>query len=44
MPSAEQWQYMKNAHIIDLSKLTKGYYTMRITTVEGVAVRKVVRK
>ena len=33
----------ENAHIIDISKLTKGYYTMRITTVEGVAVRKVVR-
>ena len=33
----------ENAHIIDLSKLTKGYYTMRITTAEGVAVRKVVR-
>ena len=33
----------ENAHIIDISKLTKGYYTMRITTAEGVAVRKVVR-
>jgi len=33
----------ENSHIIDLSKLSKGYYTMRITTAEGVAVRRVVR-
>ena len=33
----------ENSHIIDLSKLNKGYYTMRITTAEGVAARKVVR-
>ncbi|MBO7201659.1 MAG: leucine-rich repeat domain-containing protein, partial [Bacteroidales bacterium] len=35
---------VENKHIIDLSKLTKGYYTLRITTAEGVAVRKVIRK
>ena len=33
----------ENSHIIDLSKLSKGHYTMRITTAEGVAVRRVVR-
>ena len=32
-----------NKNIIDLSKLTKGYYTLRITTAEGVAIRKVIR-
>jgi hypothetical protein len=35
---------VENTHIINLSKLTKGYYTLRITTAEGVAVRKVIRK
>ena len=35
---------VENKHIINLSKLTKGYYTLRITTAEGVAVRKVIRK
>ena len=34
----------ENAYTIDISKLEKGYYAMRITTPEGVAVRKVVRK
>lgn len=34
----------ENSHIIDLSKLSKGYYTMRITTAEGVAVRRVVKQ
>ena len=33
----------ENSHIIDLSKLSKGYYTMRITTDRGVAIRKVIR-
>ncbi|MBO7200217.1 MAG: T9SS type A sorting domain-containing protein, partial [Bacteroidales bacterium] len=33
-----------NNHVLDLSKLTKGYYTLRITLPEGVAVRKVIRK
>ncbi|MBR5831799.1 MAG: T9SS type A sorting domain-containing protein, partial [Bacteroidales bacterium] len=33
-----------NSYVIDLSKLAKGYYTLRITTAEGVAVRKVIRK
>ena len=33
----------ENSNIIDLSKLSKGYYTMRITTDNGVAVRKVIR-
>ena len=33
----------ENAYIINLSKLNNGYYIMRITTAEGVAVRKVVR-
>ncbi len=32
-----------NKNVIDLSKLTKGYYTLRITTAEGVAIRKVIR-
>ena len=32
----------ENAYTIDISKLAKGYYAMRITTPEGVAVRKVV--
>ncbi len=34
----------ENAYTIDISKLAKGYYAMRITTPEGVAVRKVIRK
>ena len=33
----------ENAYIINLSKLNNGYYIMRITTAEGVTVRKVVR-
>ena len=33
-----------NNHVLDLSKLTKGYYTLRITLPEGVAIRKVIRK
>ena len=33
----------ENAYTIDISKLAKGYYAMRITTAEGVTVRKVVR-
>ena len=32
-----------NKNVIDLSKLTKGYYTLRITLPEGVAIRKVIR-
>ena len=34
----------EHLHIIDLSKLSNGYYTMRVTTPEGVAIRKVIRK
>ena len=34
----------ENAYTIDISKLAKGYYAMRITTPEGVAVRKVIHK
>ena len=33
----------ENSNVIDLSKLGKGYYAMRITTDNGVAIRKVVR-
>ena len=33
-----------DSYIIDLSKLSKGYYTLRVTTDRGVAIRKVVRK
>lgn len=33
-----------NNHVLDLSKLAKGYYTLRITLPEGVAIRKVIRK
>ena len=33
-----------NNHVLDLSKLTKGYYTLRITLPEGIAIRKVIRK
>ena len=32
-----------DSYIIDLSKLSKGYYTLRVTTDRGVAVRKVIR-
>ena len=35
---------LENKHILDLSKLPKGYYTLRITLPEGVAIRKVIRK
>ena len=34
----------KNSYIIDLSKLNKGLYTLRITLPQGVTIRKVVRK
>ena len=34
----------ENKHIIDFSKLSKGYYTMCITTSKGITVRKVIRK
>lgn len=34
----------ENSNVIDLSKLSKGYYTMRVTTAEGVAVRKVIKR
>jgi len=33
----------ENSNVIDLSHLSKGYYTMRITTAEGIGIRKVVR-
>ena len=33
-----------NSYIIDLSKLRKGYYTLRVITDRGVALRKVIRK
>ena len=35
---------IENKHIIDLSKLNEGYYTLRVTLPEGIAVRKVIRK
>ena len=35
---------VENKHIIDLSKLSQGYYTLRVTLPEGVAVRKVILK
>ncbi len=35
---------VENKHIIDLSQLNEGYYTLRITLPEGVAIRKVIRK
>ena len=35
---------IENKHIIDLSKLSQGYYTLRVTLPEGVAVRKVILK
>ena len=33
----------ENSNVIDLAKLSKGYYTLRITTNNGVAIRKVIR-
>ncbi|MBO7227957.1 MAG: T9SS type A sorting domain-containing protein [Bacteroidales bacterium] len=33
----------ENLSIVDLSKLSKGYYTMRITTNNGIAIRRVVK-
>ena len=35
---------VENKHIIDLSKLSQGYYTLRIALPEGVAVRKVIKQ
>ena len=35
---------VENKHIIDLTKLGQGHYTLRITLPEGVAIRKVIRK
>ena len=35
---------VEDKHVIDLSKLSQGYYTLRITLPEGVAIRKVIRK
>ena len=32
-----------DSYIVDLSKLSKGHYTLRVTTDRGVAIRKVVR-
>ena len=32
----------RNSQTIDLSQLSKGYYTLRITTAQGVTIRKVV--
>lgn len=32
-----------DSYVIDLSKLSKGHYTMRITTDNGVTIRKVIR-
>ncbi|MBR5777928.1 MAG: T9SS type A sorting domain-containing protein [Bacteroidales bacterium] len=37
------WAECENSNVIDLSKLGKGYYTMRITTDNELAVRKVIR-
>ena len=34
----------ENSYIIDLSKLNKGLYTLRITLPQGVTIRKVIRK
>ena len=34
----------EDSYVIDLSNLSKGYYVLRITTTEGIAVRKVIRK
>ena len=33
----------ENSNVIDLAKLSKGYYALRITTDSGVAIRKVIR-
>ena len=33
----------ENLYIVDISKLSKGYYTMRITTSNGIAIRRVVK-
>jgi hypothetical protein len=33
----------ENSNVIDLAKLSKGYYALRITTDRGVAIRKVIR-
>ena len=35
---------VENKHIIDLSKLSQGYYTLRVALPEGVAVRKVIKQ
>jgi len=35
---------IENKHIIDLSKLSQGYYTLRVTLPEGVTVRKVIKQ
>ena len=35
---------IENKHIIDLSKLNEGYYTLRVALPEGVAVRKVIKQ
>ena len=35
---------VENKHIIDLSKLNEGYYTLRVALPEGVAVRKVIKQ
>ncbi len=35
---------IENKHIIDLSKLSKGHYTLRITLPEGIAVRKAIKQ
>ena len=35
---------VEDKHVIDLSKLSQGYYTLRITLPEGIAIRKVIRK
>ena len=34
---------LENSYVIDLSNLSKGYYTLRITTPHGTAIRKVIR-
>ena len=33
----------ENLYIVDLSKLSKGYYTMRITTSKGIAIRRAIK-
>ena len=35
---------VEDKHVIDLSKLSQGYYTLRITLPEGIAIRKVIRE